>query len=206
MDLFLRIPRNDQMIKGQLLFGLFIFPKYVEAYFIMGFTKPCSHPVPPISIHSHLFPLTPTHSHSLLPTPTHSHPLPSTPIHSHQFPPIPTHCHLLPPTPILHSHSLPPTSTQSQPTHAHFQLLPRTFTHVQATSTNFKPNPAHVQFLSPISSPYPNTLQTNPVQPITYHSNPCLVPVFYVPTSILTSIYFFFCFQFGFKNSLSLQA
>lgn len=84
--------------------------------------------------------------------PTHSHPPTHTPTHSHPPSPAPTHLQLT----SIYFHS-----SQLNPTH-------------------FKHTPAHVQSLSPISSP-PSTY-SHLIHSITYQSNPYLVPVFYVPT------------------------
>ena len=90
----------------------------------------------------------------------------------------PTHSH---PLPFICS-PLPSISTLFQPTLTHFQPtpIPPISTNVQPTPTHFKHTPAIVQPLSPISSP--QSTYSHPIQPITYHSNPYLVPVFYVPT------------------------
>ena len=76
---------------------------------IMGYTKPCSHPLPTTPIHSHPPSHTPIHFHPLRPpvplTPTH---LQSTPIYFHSFlihpshfQPTPTHSHSF----LVHSYS-----------------------------------------------------------------------------------------------------
>ena len=103
--------------------------------------------------------------------------------YSYPLPPTPTPSHPLPPNPI-YSHPLLSTPTHFQP-HSHPLLL-------MFSPLLFMPTPTRVQPLPPISSPHPNTLtQSNPSPTISY-----LFPVFYVPTSILTSIYFSSVFSF----------
>ena len=59
-----------------------------------------------------------------------------------------------------------------------FDSFSSTPTHLQLPSTHFKPIPDHVQTLTHFQS-IPKYL--HPIQPIAYHSNPYLVPVFQVP-------------------------
>ena len=98
----------------------------------MGFTKPCSHPLPPTSTHFHSLPPTPTHSYLLPPIPTHFHLLTSTLINSHPLPLTPTHCYSF----LTQSHSFSTTPTHSSPPMC-------TFSH---------PFPVHIQILSPNST------------------------------------------------------
>ena len=170
-----------KIIKDQLLFGLFIFPKYLQAELIMGFTKPCSHPFSLTPTYSHQLPPTSIYLHSLLPITTQSHTFPSTPTHSHSHPRPPIFYLLA----LIFSHF-----THSHLCLSHFYQFN---THPRLCATSL----IHFQQISKYS---------HPIQPVTYHSNPYLVPVFYMPTPILMSIYFFFCFEFCFENNLSLQA
>ena len=119
----------------------------------MDYAKPCSERLRPTPIHFHPLPLISIQSHPVSPIP----------IYFHLLPPTPTHSHLYQPTPIC-SHALHYTRTHSHsflliPTHfSCSQPLPLTFSPLLLILTPPHPRPTHVQPLSHISSPYPNTV------------------------------------------------
>ena len=94
-------------------------------------------------------------SHQLSCTLTHSHPLPSTPTHFYSFL---THYHSF----LAFSHTLPLMFSSL------LLILHSLLTMCRLSS--------HSQSISKYS---------HPIQPITYHSNPNLVPMFYVPTCFM---------------------
>ena len=101
----------------------------------------------------------------LPPTPTHSHSLPIISIHSHPVPliwiPLPSISTRLSPLPLILAHSYPilllfsPLLLNLSP---HPPMYSLSLTHFQSTSKC-----------------------SHPIQPITYHSSPSLLPLFYVP-------------------------
>ena len=142
-------------------------------YFILSYTKPCSHPLP----------FTPIQSHPLPSTHTNSHLLPPTLANSQSFV---ANCHLF----LLflaHSHSF---SVHSYPLPLMFSPLLLNLSSLPPMYSLSYPFPVHIQILSP------NTTHHPPFQPIFRRAYVLYVPVhlrafvFHVPMCPYNSFLF----------------
>ena len=110
-------------------------------------------------------------SHPLLCTPFHSH---SPSLHSHSLPSTPTHFYLF----LTHSYSFP----------AFFHPLPLMFSSLLLILNPHRPcadSLTHFQSISKYS---------HPIESITYHYNPNLVPLFTCVRALHTCVYVLLCF------------